>query len=134
MLRGVPAGPVARLLLSVAIGVVAVLLIGFIENWALGALSGIATMSAVFVVSGIVALWPMPADDTRRYARREDFEPVVEELSVVVATLGSLTGIVMLLALGGSGTRDTAASIGLIGVFMNWAVLHLVYTARYAHH
>jgi uncharacterized membrane protein len=34
--------------------------------------------------------------------------------------------------LGNSSTRNTAAAIGLIGVFTTWAMPHLMYTTRYA--
>jgi uncharacterized membrane protein len=42
-------------------------------------------------------------------------------------------GFVVLLVLGNSSTWDAAAAIGLIGVFLAWAMLHLMYTARYAY-
>ena len=55
-----------------------------------------------------------------------------EELLVVAAALGCLVGIVALLVLGNSTTRIAAAAIGLAGLFLAWAMLHLMYTARYA--
>ncbi|WUS87305.1 DUF1345 domain-containing protein [Kribbella sp. NBC_00709] len=69
---------------------------------------------------------------TRRFVGGEEFRPVVEELFVVAATLGGLTGIAVLLILGDSQSQNPAAAIGLTGVFMNWAVLHMMYAARYA--
>ncbi len=48
------------------------------------------------------------------------------------SALGSLVGIVALLTWGNSSTRNTAAAIGLIGVFTTWAMLHLMYSTRYA--
>lgn len=127
-----PTTATARLVVSVALGAVIGTLAGLLWTAALGVLSGIAATAAIFVLAGVVVLWPMSADTTRRFAQRETFRPVVEELAVVTATLGSLTGIVLLLVLGQSGTRDSAAALGLVGVFMNWAVLHLMYAARYA--
>jgi uncharacterized membrane protein len=35
--------------------------------------------------------------------------------------------------LGNSSTRNSAAAIGLVGVFLTWAMLHLMYTGRYAY-
>ncbi|WP_238334809.1 DUF1345 domain-containing protein [Kribbella amoyensis] len=128
-----PTSPVARLLISVVAGAIVGAIVGLGWTAALGVLSGIAVLAALFVLSGVVVLWPMTADATRRNARREDFRPVVEELFVVAATIGSLTAIVFVLILDRSGTRNTAAAIGLAGVFLNWAVLHLMYAARYAH-
>lgn len=51
---------------------------------------------------------------------------------MVATALGGLVGIVVLLVLGDS-TPKPAAAVGLVGVFMSWAMLHLMYTARYAH-
>jgi uncharacterized membrane protein len=86
----------------------------------------------VFVLTGLVVLWPMTPDNTRNNARREDYRPHVEELLVVAAALGGRVGIVVLLVLGNSTTRIAAAAIGLAGLFLAWAMLHLMYTARYA--
>jgi uncharacterized membrane protein len=123
----------ARLAVSLVIGIVVLVLISVLSNPALGVLSGIAATGAVFVGTGVAVLWPMTADNTRRYARREDYRPHGEELLVVVAALGSLAGIIAVLLLGTPGTRNAAAAIGLAGVFMAWAMLHLMYTTRYAH-
>jgi uncharacterized membrane protein len=99
----------------------------------LGLLSGIAGMGAVFLLTGLLVLWPMTPDSTRDNAQREDYRPHVEELLVAAAALGSLVVIVLLLALGSSNTRNSAAAIGLVGIFLTWAMLHLMYTARYAY-
>jgi uncharacterized membrane protein len=123
----------ARLLVSVIVGIVAGPLVGTVGNLPLGVMSGIAAMCATFVLTGVLVLWPMAAERTRSHVLREDFQPLVEEVLVVAAALSSLIGIVVLLVLGNSSTRNTAAAIGLVGVFMAWATLHLMYTARYAH-
>jgi uncharacterized membrane protein len=41
--------------------------------------------------------------------------------------------IVVLLVAGGSNIRTLAAAIGLVGLFLSWGMLHLLYTARYAY-
>jgi uncharacterized membrane protein len=130
---GVPTTPVARLVIALAVGAVIGLPAGLASDAGLGVLTGIAVTAATFVLTGVQVLWPMDAADTRHNARREDFQPLVEELFVVAATVGSLTAIVLLLVLDRPGTQNSAAAIGLAGVFMNWAVLHLMYAARYAH-
>lgn len=123
----------ARLMISVAVGVVIWVLVSSSSNLPMGVLSGIAALGAAFVLTGVLALWPMGPDATRQHAQREDFRPRVEETLVVAAALSGLVGIVVLLALGRSDSRIAAAAIGLAGVFMSWAMLHLMYAARYAH-
>jgi uncharacterized membrane protein len=122
-----------RLASSVLVGVVVLLLVSLWSSRLLGVLSGIAAMGAVFVVAGLAVLWPMAPDSTQRNARRQDYWPHVEELLVAAAALGGLVVIVALLVIGDPGTRNTAAAIGLIGLFLAWAMLHLMYAARYAH-
>ena len=126
------ATPLPRLAAAVLVGVVVGVAVGLQTNVPLAVLSGIAAMATTFVLSGFGALWPMDAAATRGHARRESFRPVVEELVVVTTALGALTGIVVLLILARSTTGHAAAAVGLLGVFMCWAMLHLMYAARYA--
>ncbi|KAF0845364.1 DUF1345 domain-containing protein [Nocardia caishijiensis] len=124
---------VTRLLGSVVIGVAVGALTGVGSGSALGVLVGIATTATVFVVTGWFALWPMDAERTRTNARREDFRPLIEETSVVVAALSGLVAIVLILVLGKSGEGHVAAATALAGVFAAWAAVHLMYAARYAY-
>jgi uncharacterized membrane protein len=128
-----PASAPARLAISLAVGIVVLVLVSLLTRPLLGVLSGIAGMGAVFVLTGLVVLWPMTADSTRDNAMRENYHPHVEELLVAAAAFGSLSLIVVLLVVGDSGTRNFAAAIGLMGLFLAWAMLHLLYTARYAY-
>jgi uncharacterized membrane protein len=134
MRRGMPTTATARLFVALIVGCVVGVAVALVSSVPLGVLSGIAAIAAAFVVTGVLVLWPMRAEATHRFVVREDFRPVVEELFVVAATLGGLTGIALLLVLGDSHSQNSAAAIGLAGVFMNWAVLHMMYAARYAHH
>ena len=130
---GVPVSPLARLLLSVAVGLAAGLLSAVLSGPVLGVLAGITAAAGLFLVSGVAALWPMDPETTQRNAVQEDYQPVLEEISVVAATIASLAAIAFLLAPDRPAAENAAAAVGLAGVFMNWAVLHLMYTARYAH-
>jgi uncharacterized membrane protein len=85
------------------------------------------------IVAGLVLLsLYRPSSPLGSTGPRPDYRPHVEELLVVGSALGSLVGIVALLTWGNSSTRNTAAAIGLIGVFTTWAMLHLMYSTRYA--
>lgn len=114
-------------------GILVCVLVGVLASVPLGVLSGIAAAIAVFVTTGVALLWPMTAEDTRRNARREDFQPLMAESLIVTVAVASLAGVAVLLAIGSSATRNGAAAIGLFGVFMSWAMLHQLYAIRYAH-
>ncbi|MEU2298150.1 DUF1345 domain-containing protein [Streptomyces antibioticus] len=127
-----PVGAVPRLAGSVVLGAAVGVAVGLTTDAPLGALAAIAAMELFFVLAGWVVLWPMDAAATHRNARREDFEPVVEELVVVGVALCGLVAIVLLLLHGD--TSDTRhAATALCGVFTAWAALHLMYATRYAY-
>jgi uncharacterized membrane protein len=99
-----------------------------------GVLSGISVSGTVFVVLGWWVLWPMDAATTRASVEREDFNPQVDELVIMGATLLGLGGIVGLLLAGGAHAGRLQAAVSVLGVFMAWGALHLMYAARYAFH
>jgi uncharacterized membrane protein len=98
-----------------------------------GVLSGIASTAAVFVLTGWRALWPMDAESTSRHARRDEFEPRLEEVVVVAWALAGLIMVALLLLLSRTNERSFVALLALAGVAMSWAGLHLMYAARYAY-
>lgn len=132
-MRGIPISAPVRLAISLGVGAVVLVLVSLGIAPLLGLLAGIAALGASFVTAGLLVLWPMTADRTRHNARREDYRPHVEELLVGAAALASLVGVVVVLVIRPTATRNTAAAVGLVGVFLAWAMLHLMYTTRYAH-
>ncbi|MFJ5266063.1 DUF1345 domain-containing protein [Streptomyces sp. NPDC088387] len=133
MRLSMPLNAVPRLAGAVVLGTAVGFAVGLPTDGALGLLAGIAATELFFVVAGWAVLWPMDADATHRNARREDFRPVAEELIVVAVALCGLFAIVLLLVRGDSGTDHAAAATALCGAFLAWAVLHLMYAARYAY-
>ncbi|WP_406352048.1 DUF1345 domain-containing protein [Streptomyces sp. NBC_00658] len=121
---------VPRLANAVVVGAAVGVAVGSSTDVPLGILAGVAATETCFVVVGWIVLWPMDAETTRRNARREDLRPITEEIAVVAAALCGLVGIVVFM-LGNSDT--THAATALIGVFMAWAALHLMYATRYAY-
>ena len=123
---------VGSILIGALIGVLVGLGLG--RGVALGGLIGIAAMATVFVVAGWLVLWPMDAAQTKANVRREDFQPFVQEISVVSSAAGGIIGIVAILVFGRSEEGHVAAATALAGVFAAWAAVHLMYAARYAFH
>ena len=129
----VPMSIKVRLLTALAVGAVAGV-VGSLLWWIqLGVLIGIASAATVAVTAGWFALWPLSADDTHANVRREDFRPFVDELVVVTAALGGLVGTIALVVGERDDGRNAVAAVALLGVFMSWAELHLMYASRYAH-
>lgn len=121
---------VPRLAIAVAVGAAVGVAVALSSDTPLAILAGIAATQTFFVVVGWIVLWPMDAASTRGNARREDLRPVLEEIVVVTVTLCGLVGILVFL-LGNSDSGHAATA--LLGVFMAWAALHLMYATRYAY-
>ncbi|MFG2881210.1 DUF1345 domain-containing protein [Streptomyces sp. NPDC048297] len=132
MRKWMPLSAVPRLGLSFIVGAIVGAFVGVATHAPMGVLAGIASGGFAFVTSGWIVLWPLDAAATHRYARREDFPPVAEEVVVATVTLCGLFGIVLLLLVKGSDTNHAAAATALGGVFMAWASLHMMYASRYA--
>jgi uncharacterized membrane protein len=122
-----------RLAWSVLGGIAIGIVVAALSHALLGVLSGIASTAAMFVLTGWWALWPMDAESTSRHARRDAFEPRLEEVVVVSWSLAGLIAVALLLLLGKTEERPLVALLALAGVAMSWAGLHLMYTARYAY-
>lgn len=121
-----------RLVASIVLGLVVGVVIALVEAAAFATLVGITVVTTTFVILGTAVLWPMDAEATQANAKREDFRPIIDEVVVTVAQLLGIGGIVGLLIMGGSDAGPLPAAIALLGVFMSWAGLQLLYSARYA--
>ena len=122
-----------RLAWSIVAGILIGLVVRALTYVELGVLAAIASTAATFVLTGWWALWPMDAESTSSHARRDEFEPHLEEVVVVGWALAGLIMVALLLLLGRSDERPLVALLALAGVAMSWAGLHLMYTARYAY-
>ena len=122
-----------RLAIAVAVGVVAGGMASLALDGLLAVLVGACGVSLSYVVLAVSVLWPMDAARTRSNSVREDFQPLVQEATVVALSLVNLLTIMVILVRGGTETRTTGAVLGLLGILLTWAMLHLMYGARYAH-
>jgi uncharacterized membrane protein len=82
-----------------------------------------------------VAIRPLDATQTRELAARQALNGVTAELVVIGAGVASLLAVAFAL-LGADktsgGTKAYLIGLGVLSVVLSWAVLHTVYTLRYA--
>ena len=128
----IPVAALPRLVLSLLAGLVASLLGATSGSAAPGVLIGVAVAGTCFVGTGWWVLWPMDAETTRRNAGREDFRPHIDEAVIVGVALLGLSGIVGLLLVDRERVAVWPPAVAVLGVFMAWASLHLMYATRYA--
>ena len=122
-----------RLVASIIVGFIIGGIVGLLTTTGDGFLVGIAAATTFFVLVGTAALWPMSYEETKLRVSREDFNPVLDEVVITIAQLCGLGGIILLQIVGGSQAGNWEAAIALLGVFMSWAGLQILYSARYAY-
>jgi uncharacterized membrane protein len=81
-------------------------------------------------------IWPLDPGQTARRATRHDPTQAVSYLLLTTAALASLVavGLVLFQARKASGTDDEVQRVGfgIASVLLSWAMVHTVYTLRYA--
>jgi uncharacterized membrane protein len=104
--------------------------------WQIAALCGWDATAATFVLWVWVWIGRMDSSDTASHATREDDSRTESDLLLLGACVASLVGVgfVLLKASHGSGSvRPMLIGVALVSVSLSWAVVHTVYTLRYAH-
>ncbi|MFC8500998.1 DUF1345 domain-containing protein [Pedococcus sp. NPDC057267] len=126
-------GPSATAAVATAATAGAVVAVGasLAWHWQLGALLGFMAAAAVFLTRLWWAIWPMDQHATREHARREDPRQSLSDTTMLTAALFSLAAVALLLT-GSTGTKDEQAAVSVLGVALAWALVHSVFTTRYA--
>ena len=124
-----------ELLVSGAIGVVAGIAVTAIEALRYGALVGWDVAALVYLAWVWLKIAPLGVEETARLAEREDPTRATADVLVLSAATASLVAVAAIIAK--VGALDTTAELvrfvlGLASVVLSWAVVHTVYTLRYA--
>lgn len=80
-------------------------------------------------------IWGLSPEQTRQIAESEDPSHVWDDLVVLAAAVTSLLTVLLVLSHFGSTPQDaslTRTLLGIASVVLAWAVVHTVYTLRYA--
>src|SRR5690349_22558066 len=125
----------ARVGTAAVVGVIAAVAMGLITEWRYAASTGWTLAAALYVIRTWLHIIHMSPEQTATHATREDPTRAVAHVIVLLASVASLAGVVYLLG-AGSGTNTTTkaldAGLGIASVVGSWAVVHTVYTLRYA--
>jgi uncharacterized membrane protein len=127
---------VQRVLTSAASGVVVSLALVLLAPWEVSVLAGWIVAAATFVGRVWSRTYYLTGEETGSVATREDASRASAHLMVIGASVISLVGVGVDLAKASlrSGTPKvvlTAAAI--LTVITSWALVHTVFTLRYAH-
>jgi uncharacterized membrane protein len=124
-----------ELLVSGAIGVVAGVAVAAVGSPRFGALVGWDVAALVYLAWVWVKIAPLGEEETARLAEREDPTRATADILVLSAATASLVAVGAILAQ--VSTLDTTAELGrfilgLASVVLSWAVVHTIFTLRYA--
>ncbi|MEA2293544.1 MAG: hypothetical protein QOE86_1183 [Solirubrobacteraceae bacterium] len=117
------------------LGLVAGLPTALAAPWADGALVGWDVACAAYLIWVWSTIWPLGSDETARLAEYEDPTRATADLIVLSAAVASLVAVGFVLAnaasqSGGPSTREVG--LGLASVALSWAIVHTIFTLRYA--
>jgi uncharacterized membrane protein len=125
-----------RLALSAVGGAVAALVAARFVAWQATVLIGWEVAAGGFLVHVWREVLPQDAAATERHASTEDDSRFVADLTVVVASMGSLVAVVLILLKAAEfhGPRKAVLTgVGILGVAISWIVVHTVFTLAYSH-
>jgi uncharacterized membrane protein len=122
-----------RLLVTVALGVAVAVAVGNIVGWRF-ALVGWIAAAGVYVAWTRFILRGMDAEQTRKWATREDPTRWVADVVVLSASVASLGGVGYVVAAGShsGGAALAAAVVGVLTVAASWFAVHTLFTVHYA--
>jgi uncharacterized membrane protein len=124
-----------RVASGAAIGVVVGVIACFFTLWQAAVLIGWDAATAALLAWIGLSLFGLTAAETKKNASREDPSVRLSELLVLTAGVAVLAAVGLLLVRAGSSTGGTKAyliSLGVLSVALSWALVHTVFTLRYA--
>lgn len=130
-----PASWVRLVVMAIAGAAVAVA-VGLLGSWVYAPSAGWATACAIYVTwTWTAAIGRMDGDATRRHALREDPSRSTSDLLLILAAVASLASLVLLLGQAHEAkepAKALIAGLGILSVALSWALIHTLYTFRYA--
>jgi uncharacterized membrane protein len=121
----------ATAIFGVAVGVVATSLIGP----RLGILVGWDALAGIYLFFVWLEVWRLDAQSTKASAQYEDPTRAEADVMLLSAAIASLVAVGMVLAGAGRSSgvaQDVRVAFGLVSILLSWALVHTVYTLRYA--
>lgn len=119
-----------------AFGLAVASALAWFAPWQLTVLGGWDAAAAAFLVWVGTTVRAMDPEATAAHSTREDNSRATVEIALVVAAVVSLAGVGALLVKAGpaSGAEKIGLTVGAVAtVALSWAVVHTLFTLRYAH-
>jgi uncharacterized membrane protein len=101
-------------------------------SWQLCPLVGWDTAGVIYLAWVWRSIWSLDAEQTARHADREDPTTAAADLMLIIAALASLLAVGVVLITGGSSKSGVEIAFGVASVVVSWAIVHTIFTIRYA--
>jgi uncharacterized membrane protein len=104
--------------------------------WQAAVLIGWVATSGTYLLRIWPHLWRQDAAATAEHATQEDGSRVTADLIVLAASVASLVAVALLLVDTSSehgATKAVLTGVGVVSVVLSWALVHTLFTLRYAH-
>jgi uncharacterized membrane protein len=124
-----------RLLLCLAVGVVAFVVSFPFTEWQIAILTGWSATSATFIATVYFSIRGKNSEETKAVATSEDDSRTAAEAILVGASLGSLVGVGLALIAASSTqglVKSEITALAVLSVVLSWAAVHVVFALRYA--
>ncbi|MBX3078825.1 MAG: DUF1345 domain-containing protein [Salinibacterium sp.] len=124
-----------RVLVMLAVGVIAAIAAGMASSWGLALLVGWLAASLTYTVWVWVRIGRMDAEETRVHATREDPSRTLADALLVIASVASLGVVAFVLVQAQSITSvgsAVIAGLAIASVAVSWLLIHTLFTLRYA--
>ncbi len=125
-----------RVLIVTAIGAAAGLVAARFTPWQLSTLTGWDVAAGLFIAWVWTSAGRFSAEETRAFATREDDSRVSAQFLLLGAGVASLIGVgfdLIKASQANGGDKALLTAMGVLTVVLSWAVVHTVFTLRYAH-
>jgi uncharacterized membrane protein len=125
-----------KVAVAAAVGIPVGAAAAFVTAWQAAVLVGWVAAVATFLLRLWPHLWRQDAASTSAHATQEDESRVITDLILLAASLASLVAVALLLVettqLHGV-TKSVHTGVGVVSVILSWALVHSIFTLRYAH-
>jgi uncharacterized membrane protein len=125
-----------RVLGSAAVGIAAGIALAFVTPWQFAVLAGWDVVALAILLRTWLRVGRFSARETRSVATYEDDSRPLAELLLVSASVASLVGVAFAIVKAhrsGNGLDALLTTTSVLTVILSWAVVHTVFTLRYAH-
>ncbi len=102
------------------------------QRWPVGLLAVVIVTAASYVLWAVAVLWRMDPERTREHTGEADVDDEIGDLVLLLILTASLTSIGILLLSANDADKASYAGMSLAAILATWALLHTMYTARYA--